>query len=209
MNLYDGFHLDVTFMPMGYNKFLKKDLVLVNGTHCNPINLPAIYRGKNWICLEVDSTQVIDNGYEPGFNFTSIWLAQNILMMSPELVMIDENQKPLMEMFKFYGIESMAVPLEMMGSTFGGCHCMTNDYNREEDRDWGKLLEKEEMTLEERAGYFDPELLTELEKYDIKDWVKICNEKKIFPNYAKLHLDENGVAKMNAKHNKIIEKSGY
>merc|ERR1711957_576095 len=100
-----------------------------------------------------------------------------------------------MEMFKFYGIESMAVPLEMMGSTFGGCHCMTNDYNREEDRDWGKLLEKEEMTLEERAGYFDPELLTELEKYDIKDWVKICNEKKIFPNYAKLHLDENGVAK--------------
>jgi len=211
VNLYDGFHLDVTFMPMGFNKILGKNLVLVNGTHCNPTNLPALFRGKNWVCLEVELQHVIDNGYEPGFNFTSIWLAQNILMMSPELVMIDENQKPLMEMFKFYGIESLAIPLEMMGSTLGGCHCMTNDYNREEDRDWAGILEKkdDEISLEERAGYFDKELLVELEKYDIKEWVRVCNEKKIFPTYATLHLNEDGKNKMKERHDKYIAKLSY
>ena len=33
MNMYDGLHLDITFMPMGYNKVLKKDLVIVNGAY--------------------------------------------------------------------------------------------------------------------------------------------------------------------------------
>jgi len=203
-NIYNGLHLDVTLMPLGYNKVLKKDVVLVNNSHCNPINMPAIFRGKNWMCIEVDVSQLYDNGYEEGFNYASIWLAQNILMMSPELVMIESNQKQLIEMFKVYGIESFEVPLEMMGSTLGGCHCMTNDYNREEDRDWAGLLEKPEMTLEERAGYFDPELLVELEKHDIKDWVKVCNEKKIFPNYATLHLDESGIAKLKERHEKFF-----
>jgi hypothetical protein len=206
IDMYQGLHLDVTFMPLGFNKVLGKNLVVVNQVHCNPTNLPALFRGKNWMCIEVDVSQLIDNGFEPGFDFASIWLAQNILMMSPELVMIDENQKPLMEMFDVYGIKSFPVPLEMMGSTLGGCHCMTNDYCREEDRDWGKILDTPEadLTLEERAGYFDPELLVDLEKYDIKEWTKICNEKKIFPTYATLHLDEAGKAKLMERHNKQI-----
>ena len=162
VNLYNGFHLDVTFMPMGYNKVLKKNVVLLNSNDCKPTNVPALFRGKNWMCIEVEEWQLIDLGAEPGFNYTSSWLAQNVFMMSPELVMIDENQKHLIELFKVYGVESFPVPLEMMGSTLGGCHCMTNDYNREEDRDWAGLLEKPEMTLEERAGYFDPDNIGEL-----------------------------------------------
>lgn len=111
-----------------------------------------------------------------------------------------------MAMFDVYGIKSFEVPLDMMGSTLGGCHCMTNDYNREEDRDWGKILDtpESELTLEERAGYFDHELLVELEKHDIKEWTTICNEKKIFPTYATLHLDEAGKAKLMESHNKKI-----
>ena len=205
-NMYNGLHVDVTLMPMGFNKVLGKNLVLVNQYHCNPTNLPAIFRGKNWMALEVDFDQLVDNGCEPGFNFASAWLAQNVLMMSPELVMIDDSQKPLMKMFKTYGVESFEVPLEMMGSTLGGCHCMTNDYCREEDNDFAKILETpdSEVTLEQRAGYFDSELLQQLEGDDITEWTRICNEKKIFPTYATLHLDEAGKAKLMESHNKKI-----
>lgn len=208
IDMYQGLHLDVTFMPLGFNKVLQKNLVVVNNSHVNPVNMPALFRGKNWMAIEVNASQLVDNGYEPGFNFASIWLAQNILMISPELVMIDENQKPLMEMFKVYGIDSFPVPLDMMGSTLGGCHCMTNDYAREEDRDWAAILEKkdEDLTLEERAGYFDPELLVELEKHDIRDWVKVCNEKKIFATYATLHLDEAGKVALKEDHDRIIAR---
>lgn len=206
IDVYQGLHLDVTFMPFGYNKVLGKNVVVINNTHISPITMPAIFRGKNWMCIEIDISMLVDTGYEPGFNYASPWLAQNILMMSPELVMIDDSQKPLIEIFKKYGVESFGVPLDMMGSTLGGCHCMTNDYNRTEDRDWAGLLEKPEMTLEERAGYFDPELLVELEKHDIKDWVKVCNEKRILPTYATLHLDEAGKAQLKERHDKIIAK---
>jgi glycine amidinotransferase len=205
-NVYNGFHVDVTLMPMGFNKVLGKYLVVVNSDHLNPTTIPAIFRGKNWICVEVSEEQLIENGFEPGFNYASAWLAQNIIMINPELVMIDESQKPLMEMFKVYGIESFPVPLDMMASTLGGCHCMTNDYSREEEIDFSNLLEKPELTLEERAGYFDPELLTMLEEYDVTEWVRVCNEKKIFPTYTTLHLDEAGKAKLVERHSKFLDK---
>lgn len=64
-------------------------------------------------------------------------------------------------MLKFYGIDMITVPNSVGRTVGGGVHCMTNDYNREEDIDFVKILDtpKELLTNEEGAGYFDPQLL--------------------------------------------------
>ena len=68
---------------------------------------------------------------------------------------------------------------------------MTNDYYREEEHDFVKILEtpKSELTLEEEAGYFDQELLSFLKsKGDVEQWEEICNTNGIFPTYLTDHL---------------------
>jgi hypothetical protein len=52
-------------------------------------------------------------------------------------------------------------------------HCSSNDVYREDVHGFGEIIERptEELTLEERAGLFDPKLLQLLEqKGELKDW---------------------------------------
>lgn len=209
MNSYSGFHVDVTVMPIGYNKKLGKNLVVVSKKDLNPTNMPAIFRGDNWRVLEMPLEIFVDTGCEPDFNFASIWLGMNILIVNPNLIFCDSNQIHIIEWFKKYDIDVVTVDMKVSGSVLGACHCMSNDYNREEDIDFAKILDKkEDLTLEERAGYFDPKLLEMLEEYDIETWEEVCNEKGIFPTYATLHLDEDGIEDLKEAHEKKIAKLG-
>ena len=100
--MYDGFHLDTTIATLGYNSSAKKYILLANPVFSNPTNIPAIFRGKNWVVL--NSPNMVDNGFEPKFDVASIWIGLNILVINPSLVLIDSNQKHLIEVLEFYGI---------------------------------------------------------------------------------------------------------
>ncbi|CDW77532.1 UNKNOWN [Stylonychia lemnae] len=187
--VYQGFHIDTTFTTIGYSKILKKYILLANSDRTNPTNIPAIFRGKNWVVL--NSPAMIDMGYEPGFQIATPSLGQNILVLNPNLVLIDEYQKPLIEVLQFYGIESLTVKHEIGRSVAGGFHCMANDYSREETIDFEKILGTpiDQLSAEEKAGYFDPVLLNFLQSNgDIEHWEEIANQNAIFPEYLTEHL---------------------
>lgn len=135
---------------------------------------------------------MVDRGFEPGFELASEYIGMNFLVIRPDLVLIDDAQIHLIELLKFYGIESIPIPHELGRTCAGGAHCMTNDFYREEDIDFAKILSKpnDELTQVEAAGYFDPNLLEFLKsKGDISDWEEICNENNIFPFYLTEHLN--------------------
>ncbi len=206
IDTYDGFHIDTTMMTIGYNKLLGKNLVIYNKEHMPVDRIPAIFRGKNWAVARVEPEHMVDVGVLPGFNFTSIWMGQNIFMINPDLVMVEKHQKPFIEFFKQYGIDTFEVAIEHMNSTLGGCHCMTNDYNREEDRDYKKVLESanEDLTRDEKAGLFDPDLLEFLQsKGDMIDWVDICNKEGIFAEHSTLHLNSQQTKELLSYNDKV------
>jgi len=204
-DVYDGYHIDSTFVALGYNKLIGKNILLANPERCDPTNIPVIFRGKNWVVL--NSADMIDQGYEEGFLLSSKWIGQNIFSINPNLVLIDEAQKPLINLLKFYGIDSLAVPNEVGRTVGGGFHCMTNDYRREEEIDFEKILKKntKELTTNEEAGYFDPELLKFLKSQgDINNWVEIANSNGIFPTYLTEHLGKKAKEELNSYHNSKI-----
>jgi hypothetical protein len=100
--MYDGWHIDTTIATLGYNSYAKKYILLVNPAITNPTNIPAIFRGKNWVVL--NSPNMVDTGFEPKFEIASVWIGLNILVINPNLVLIDGHQKGLIEVLEFYGI---------------------------------------------------------------------------------------------------------
>lgn len=203
-NLYYGLHIDSTLVALGYNKNIKKFVLLANGERTHPGNIPVIFRGKNWVVLE--SNDMFDNGFEPGFELSTKWIGQNFMVINPELVMIEQNQTSLIKMLEFYGVKSLKVPNEIGRSCAGGIHCMTNDYCREEEIDFEKILTSPESSKEELAGYFDPELLEYLQNNgEIEKWEEIANKNGIFPTYLVDHLTEEEKAEMKARHQTKLE----
>lgn len=48
---YAGNHVDTVFTVIGPNKQLGKNIVLADRSKSNPTNIPAIFRGKNWVVI--------------------------------------------------------------------------------------------------------------------------------------------------------------
>lgn len=52
VDVYEGIHVDTTFTILGYNRKIKKNIVLINGLYVTKHNMPAIFRGENWAVIE-------------------------------------------------------------------------------------------------------------------------------------------------------------
>ena len=76
---YIGSHIDTSFTTLGPNKKLGKNLVLTCHTKTTPLNIPAIFRGKNWVIIEIDhwNEEVMD----PLYNFASPSIGLNFFMI--------------------------------------------------------------------------------------------------------------------------------
>ena len=188
--LYNGFHIDSTFTVLGFNKKIQKMLVLANPERVTKFNVPALFRGENWAVLL--TTEVADHGAEEGYWVSTKWIAQNILCINSELVMMDTKQTALANLLRFYGIDSILVEHEVARTVGGGIHCMSNDFNREEEIDFESILAKDSdsLTVQEKACYFDPGLLMFLQQSgaDFREWERVCNEQGRFPNFLTQHL---------------------
>jgi len=119
-NFYSGVHIDSTIVP------LREGLVLLNSSRVNSSNCPKVFDG--WQQIYVDDV-VAQDFYQ--YPYASKWIALNMLSLDSNTVIVDKNQKNLinlLESFKF-----TVIPLELRHSRTlgGGFHCVTLDLNRE------------------------------------------------------------------------------
>jgi N-dimethylarginine dimethylaminohydrolase len=116
---YSGAHFDSTIIP------LREGLVLLNGLRCNQDNYPKFF--KNW--EKIFFTDIVTTDAEDsGISSDSIGL--NLLSINPNLVIVDENQKPLIKILEQYKIESIPLSMKHARTLGGGFHCVTLDLRR-------------------------------------------------------------------------------
>ena len=118
-NAYSGAHFDSTVVP------LQEGLVLLNGNRCTKDNYPKIF--DKWD--KIFFTELISSESDSS-GISSDAIGMNLLSVSPELVIIDEKQKPLIKKLKQYGIESCPMRLRHSRTLGGGFHCVTLDLRR-------------------------------------------------------------------------------
>jgi scyllo-inosamine-4-phosphate amidinotransferase 1 len=119
-NVYSYMHLDSTV------SFLRPGLVLLNPARIRPDNLPPLLAkwDKIW-CAEP-----VDIGYHGPYNHASMWIGMNLLMVRPDLAVVEERQVPLIRQLESRGIEVLALPLRQARTLGGGFHCATLDLRR-------------------------------------------------------------------------------
>ena len=118
-NAYSGAHLDSTIVP------LREGLVLLNGLRCDKDNYPKIF--DKWD--KIFFTDIVSTNSESS-GISSDSIGMNLLSINPNLVIIDENQKPLIKILKEYKIESCPLELRHARTLGGGFHCVTLDLRR-------------------------------------------------------------------------------
>ena len=117
---YSGAHFDSTIIP------LRKGLVLLNGLRCNQNNYPKFF--KDWekiFFTDIVSTDSKDSG------ISSDSIGLKLLSINNDLVIVDKNQEPLMNILEQYKIESIPLSMRHARTLGGGFHCVTLDLKRE------------------------------------------------------------------------------
>lgn len=123
--IYNANHIDSTF------SFLNDKTVLFNPDRCNYDKCESLLKPFGFNKFIQCPHDIFDIGYQYT-NKSSKWIAMNLLMINPQLVMIEENQKSLMNLLKSEcNINSLPVKLPYARDFGGGCHCVTLDLLRE------------------------------------------------------------------------------
>lgn len=119
-NMYSYMHLDSTI------SFLRPGLVLLNPSRVNEKNMPEVLR--SWDKIWCD--EPVDIGYHGDYAHASPWVGMNLLMVSPELAIVEENQKGLIHQLEAHRIEVLPLPVRHARTLGGGFHCVTLDLKR-------------------------------------------------------------------------------
>jgi glycine amidinotransferase len=119
-DLYSSMHIDSTI------SLLKPGLALINPSRVREDNLPLLL--KNWdllTCPEMISYKYSDLG-----SFSTPWLGMNLLMLAPDLAVVDKHQEPLIRLLEKNGIATIPLALRHGRTLGGGFHCITLDVRR-------------------------------------------------------------------------------
>ena len=120
-DMYAGTHIDSTIT------FLRPGLVLLNPSRVNENNLPPILR--NWDKLW--APEMVDIGYHGKKPYSSLWVGMNFLMVNEQLAIVEQKQKPLIQLLNRFGIEVIPLQLRHALTLGGGFHCVTLDIRRQ------------------------------------------------------------------------------
>lgn len=119
-NLYNSVHIDTTLCP------LRPGLVLVNPTRVNEGNMPGPLRG--WDVIRAPKMSVVP--YSDRKPISSEWLGLNLLMLNPNLAIVDKHQIELIRLLEKHRIDVIPLLLRHGASLGGGYHCITLDVRR-------------------------------------------------------------------------------
>lgn len=118
-NIYQYAHIDTTIC------FLRPGLALIN-PEVNQDYLPEPL--KKWDLISCP--EMIEKDYSNIQPICSKWLGMNLLMLSPELAVVDKNQPSLIKLLEKNNINVLPVLLRHGRILGGGPHCITLDVRR-------------------------------------------------------------------------------
>ena len=119
--LYQGTHIDSTIC------FLRPGLVLLNPERVRPDTVPEVLR--DW---DVIWCPPIEEPVPPALSRTlsTPWVGMNLLMVSPDMAIVDQNQTGLVRLLESKGITVVPRRLRHSRVLGGGFHCVTLDIVR-------------------------------------------------------------------------------
>ncbi len=118
-NIYSSVHVDTTLC------FLRPGLIMVN-PGLNQDYLPDVL--KKWDVISCP--EMVEVNYSTVRPMASVWLGMNILMLSPNLAVVDKHQLPLIKLLEKNNISVLPVLLRHGRILGGGPHCITLDVRR-------------------------------------------------------------------------------
>jgi N-dimethylarginine dimethylaminohydrolase len=120
--LYQGTHIDSTIC------FLRPGLVLLNPERIRPDTIPKVLR--SW---DVIWCPPIEEPVPPVLPYTlsTPWVGMNLLMVSPQMAVVDGNQPNLIRLLEAKGITVVPRRLRHSRVLGGGFHCVTLDTVRD------------------------------------------------------------------------------
>lgn len=120
-NLYSGVHIDSTITP------LKEGVVLLNGSRINENNYPKVF--KDWKRIYLQEDEIVKQYYYK-YPYASKWIAMNLLVVEPGLLIMESGQPYLQGKLEANGFECLTTDMRMARTLGGGIHCVTLDLNR-------------------------------------------------------------------------------
>lgn len=123
-DVYYGSHIDSTFVA------LRPGLVLCNPARVNEDTLPPIL--KQWEVIyspPMENTDHFDADYLAK-SIGSKWIDMNLFSISPDLVVVDSDQKGLIKLLEKHGLDVLQLKLRHAKMLGGGFHCVTLDIHR-------------------------------------------------------------------------------
>ncbi len=119
-DIYGGIHIDSTI------SLLRPGLVLLNPERVTEDNIPEPLKkwDKIWCPEMVDSPLTEENP------LSSIWIGMNLIMLAPDLALVDSKQEHLIRALNKHGIEVMGFDLRHSRTLGGGFHCSILDTKR-------------------------------------------------------------------------------
>jgi glycine amidinotransferase/scyllo-inosamine-4-phosphate amidinotransferase 1 len=121
-NFYGGVHIDSTITA------LRDGLVLLNASRVTPENCPRVFDG--WEKIWIDDV-VAQDFYQ--YPYASKWIALNMLVVSPDTVIVDRNQPALIKTLERHKFTVVPQELRHSRTLGGGFHCVTLDLWRKHD----------------------------------------------------------------------------
>lgn len=123
-DVYYGSHIDSTFAA------LRPGLVLCNPGRISDATLPDMF--KQWEVIyspPMENTDQFDADYLSR-SIGSKWIDMNVFSISPELVVVDRDQRALIKLLEKNGLEVIPLKLRHSKMLGGGFHCVTLDVRR-------------------------------------------------------------------------------
>jgi glycine amidinotransferase len=71
-----------------------------------------------------------DSGWAGPYPRSSIWQAMNLIMINPDLAVVNELQAPLIRDLESHGVEAIPLPMRQARTLSGGFHCVSLDVRR-------------------------------------------------------------------------------
>lgn len=118
-NFYAGVHIDSTIVP------IREGVALINGSRVRADKLPKALNG--WHCIYINEV-VPQDFYQ--YPYASKWIALNMLMVNPNLAIVDKNQHSIIQILKSLDVDVIPLELRHSRTLGGGFHCVTLDLVR-------------------------------------------------------------------------------
>ena len=115
-------HIDTTLVPV------RPGVVLVNPQRPCTNGALELFIANGWQVIEAPPS--VRTGRAPARDVSN-WISMNILMLDERTAVVEQAEKPMMELLRALGCEVIPCPFDRVYPFGGGFHCCTADIRRE------------------------------------------------------------------------------